>query len=208
MITRYQSETRNPSWRALDVVTANLVYEHGREEYRDIAVNGKKTNKPIEESGGAWSTGEFGTVLIDLFSPATAADFRYKRDERIAGVNTRVYDYTVDRENSHWLVHSGSQKYSPAFKGSVWIDPQTARVMRIEMQGRGFPEGFPIDHVEAVTEYQHIRLGDARQYLLPVHSENLSCQRGTSYCSKNVIDFRNYRKYSGEATITFEPVKQ
>jgi hypothetical protein len=36
-----------------------------------------------------------------------------------------------------------------------------------------------------------------------VHSENLSCERGTDVCSHNVIDFRNYHKYTGEATITF-----
>ena len=85
----------------------------------------------------------------------------------------------------------------------MWIDPQTARVMRIEMQANSFPEAFPIDHVEGATDYQNIRLGDMKQYLLPVHSENLSCQRGTSYCSKNVIDFRNYHKYAGESTVTF-----
>jgi hypothetical protein len=203
VITRFQSETRNPSWQAIDVVTTNVVYENGREEYRDIAVNGKATKKSIEESGGAWSTGEFGTVLIDLFSPATAADFRYRHESRIAGGTARVYDFAVPRERSHWAIHSGSQIYNPAYKGSVWIDPQTARVMRIEMQAQGFPEAFPIDHVEAANDYQNIRLGDLKQYLLPVHAENLSCQRGTSYCSKNVIDFRNYHKYAGESTVTF-----
>ena len=47
------------------------------------------------------------------------------------------------------------------------------------------------------------RLGE-REFLLPVHAETLTCVRGTSNCSRNVIDFRNYRKYSGESTITFD----
>jgi len=33
--------------------------------------------------------------------------------------------------------------------------------------------------------------------------EILSCERGSNQCSRNVIDFRNYHKYSGESTITF-----
>jgi len=37
-----------------------------------------------------------------------------------------------------------------------------------------------------------------------VHAETLSCQRGTSVCARNVIDFRNYHKYAGEAEIKFE----
>ena len=92
-------------------------------------------------------------------------------------MTTKLYDFRVARENSHWMVHAGSQKFEPGYSGSVWIDPQTGRVLRIEMQARDFPESFPIDHVESATDYQFIRLGDAKQYLLPVHAETLSCQR-------------------------------
>jgi hypothetical protein len=102
-----------------------------------------------------------------------------------------------------------SQTFRPAYKGSIWIDPSNGRVMRIEMQAFGFPEDFPTDDVESALDYQYTRLGDAKQYLLPVHSESLSCQRGSDFCSHNVIDFRNYHKYSGESNITFgDPVKK
>jgi len=36
-----------------------------------------------------------------------------------------------------------------------------------------------------------------------VHAETLSCQRSSNLCAKNVIDFRNYHKYSGESNIQF-----
>jgi hypothetical protein len=206
MMTRYQGEGKPIRWQAIDVVTMNLVYENGKEDYRDITVNGKP-KKSLEETGGAWSTGEFGTVLIDLFSPATATDFVYRRDTRVNGITTKVYDFSVARENSHWSIKMGSQSYNPPYRGGVWIDPTNGRVMRIEMQAYGFPSSFPSDHVESATDYQYIRLGDAKQYLLPVHAETLTCQRGTGYCSRNTIDFRNYRKYSGEATITFDTSK-
>jgi hypothetical protein len=208
VMSRFQSETRPANWHALDVVTTNLVYENGKEDYRDVAINGKKINKSIEETGGAWSTGEFGTVLVDLFSPATATDFVYQRESRIAGISAKLYDFRVNRENSHWTIHMGSQSYNPPYKGSVWIDPQTARVLRIEMEAFGFPGSFPIDHVESATDYQYIRLGDAKQYLLPVHAETLSCERGTDMCSRNTIDFRNYHKYTGESSITFGAPKE
>lgn len=203
MMSRFQSETHPPDFRPIDVVSAEVVYENGREDYRNITINGKPVKKKIEDTGGAWSTGEFGTVLIDLFSPATAADFHFRRDSRAGGVMAKMYDFTVLRERSHWSIHSGSQTYQPAYSGSVWIDPQNARVLRIEMEAKSMPAEFPLDHVESATDYQNIRLGDAQQYLLPVHSETLSCQRGTNYCSRNVIDFRNYHKYTGESSIKF-----
>jgi len=203
VMARYQSETAHVNWEPIDVVSTNVVYENGKEDYRNITIDGRPVNKKIEEIGGSWSTGEFGTLLIDLFSPATAADFRAKGESRSSGIVAKLYDFTVRRENSHWEIHMASQSYQPAYQGSVWIDPQTARVLRIEMQAVGFPESFPTDHVESATDYAYTRLGDAKQYLLPVHSESLSCQRGSNYCSRNAIDFRNYHKYTGESSITF-----
>jgi len=209
MMARYESNSQPANWQAIDVVSAALVYENGKEDYRDVSVNGKATKKSLDQVGGSYSTGEFGTMLIDLLSPATAAQFRYRRDERQSGVISKVYDFTVKRENSHWEIIMGGQKYRPAYKGSIWIDPATARVLRIELQATQFPEDFPTDDVESAMDYQYTRLGDAKQYLLPVHAENLSCQRGSSFCTHNVIDFRNYHRYSGESTITFnDPVKK
>jgi hypothetical protein len=183
-----------------------LVYDQGKENYKNIMVNGKPTTKPLEETG-AWSTGEFGTLLIDLFAPATDAEFNFLRDGRTSGVDAKIYNFSVRRENSHWDIHFGSQSYTPAFEGSTWIDPKTGRVLRIEIEAKGLPSGFPTDHVESATDYAYVRLGDAQEYLLPTHAEILSCQRGTNYCSRNTIDFRNYHKYTGESSIQFGDVK-
>jgi hypothetical protein len=203
MVTRSQSQSTPANFQPIDVVTMEVLYIDGREDYRNIQINGKKTVKKLEDSGGSWSTGEFGTVLVDLFSPATGAVFHYRRDSRAGGIMAKMYDFEVAREGSHWSIHSSAQTYVPAYIGSVWIDPATSRVLRIEMEAKGFPGEFPLDHVESATDYQYIRLGDAKQYLLPVHAETLSCERGTPYCSRNVIDFRNYHKYTGESSITF-----
>jgi hypothetical protein len=207
VVSRYESTTRPVSWHAVDVVSTEVVFEDGKENYRNLTINGKPVNKTMEEMSGAWSTGEFGTLLIDLFSPATAADFHFVRDGRTGGIDAKIYDFQVRRENSHWNIHFGSQSYTPAYRGSTWIDPKTSRVLRIEIEASNLPPGFPGDQVESATDYQYVRLGGAQQYLLPVHAEILSCQRGTNFCSKNSIDFRNYRKYSGESTIQFGDVK-
>jgi hypothetical protein len=206
VVTRYESESRPADWRARDLVSMDVVYENGKEDYRNFAVNGKPAKHSPEESG-AWSTGEFGTVLIDLFSPATATEFRFAKDSRVAGILAKEYSFSVAREHSHWTIRSGSQRYQPAYSGSVWVDPATARVLRIEMAAKAMPEAFPLDSVESATDYQFVRLGGTQQFLLPVHSEVLTCQRGTNICSKNAIDFRNYHKFEGKSNITFEDEK-
>lgn len=207
-MARFVSQTHKVDWQPLDVVSAEVVYENGRERYRNLAVNGKLTHKPMEEMSGSWSTGEFGTVLVDLFSTSTAADFRYRKDDTIAGFSAAVYDFSVDREHSHWKIQVASQAVFPAYDGSLWLDRKTFRVLRIEMQARRIPEEFPLDKVEMATDYDYVRFGTANQFLMPVHAETLSCQRGTSICSRNKIDFRNYHKYTGESSITFSKEKE
>src|SRR5260370_35355946 len=96
-----------------------VLYTDGREDYRNIQINGKKTVKKIEETGGAWSTGEFGAVLVDLFSPATGATFHYRRDSRAAGSMAKMYDFEVAREGSHWSIHAPDQSYNTPCGGCV-----------------------------------------------------------------------------------------
>ena len=200
---RFQSTTHIVNWVPVDIVSAELVYEKGKERYRNLAINGKPAKaKRMEDIPGSTSTGEFATVLVDLFSPATAANFRYRHMSTSGGRSAYLYDFAVDREHSHWAIHAPSQSVLPAYRGSVWIDKETARTLRIEMQAVHLPEEFPFDKIETATDYEFIRIAD-HQFLLPVHSENLICERGTDVCAHNVIDFRNYHKFTGESTIEF-----
>lgn len=201
LTTRYESEGRPVSWRALDVVSAAVAYEDGVESYHDIRINNKPVNKAMDQIPGSRSYGEFGNTLRGVFSPASAADFHLRRDSTASGRPATIYDFEVEQPNSHWQTTVGGQSVLPAYKGSVWIDKITSRVLRIEMQALNVPETFPLDTIEWVVDYSFVRIGDT-EFLLPAHVENLSCWRGTLRCGRNALDFRNYRKFTSESTIT------
>lgn len=200
--TRYVSETRVPSWNVVDMIGAEVVFESGKESYRNLTINGKPSKKPPEESG-AWSTGEFGTILAEIYSPGTAAQFKFIEDASIIHRSSSVYDFSVQRERSSWRVSVPGQYIMPAYKGSVWIDKDGAHTLRIEMQARNVPEEFPLVTVETAVDYDYVTLGTPEKFLLPVHAEVLSCRRGSNECERNVIEFRNYHKFTGESTIKF-----
>src|ERR1019366_3244349 len=61
--SRYFATGFPTHWQEIDVVTAELAYVGGKEEYRNIRVNGRPVSNP--ERTGTWSTGEFGTTLED-----------------------------------------------------------------------------------------------------------------------------------------------
>ncbi len=193
------------SWQAIDTVTADVVSEDGKESYKNVLVNGRPPKEAVEKTG-AWSTGEFSSMLQDILSPATAADFRNKHTTAIVNRAAFRYDFTVEQRNSHWDVHSEAEAYSPGYSGAIWIDKTSSRVLRIEISAEKIPSAFPLDTVESAIDYDFVLIGDTK-YLLPVHSEALSCVRGTGDCTRNVIDFRNYKKFGAETNITFGPDK-
>jgi len=203
MTTRYQKEGR-ASWQALDLVSADVAYEDGHESYKNIKVGNKAVNKSMDEIGGTRSTGEFSTLLESLISEGSGATFRKNGQDTIRNRTAYKYTFEVARERSGWRVEAPSQLYYPALRGSIWIDKETSRVLRIEQQGRTLPVLFPFDTVETTTDYDFIRLGTTGPFLLPVEAEVLSCQRGTSLCSRNRIEFRNYRKFGAESNVTFD----
>ena len=179
-----------------------MIYEGGHERYQNITVGGKKTGKNMEDIGGTTSTGEFATIMKGLLSPGSPAQFKYFRTSSSSRHDAAIYDFKVALRNSDWQIRVGGQNLRPAYSGSVWIDKGTGHVFRIEMQADNIPQDFPFDSVQSAVDYDKVKLGTS-SFLLPIHAENLACQRGTTICSKNAIDFRNYHKYSGESTITF-----
>jgi hypothetical protein len=202
--TRYATTSARggrTSWHAIDTVTADVVSEDGKESYKNVLVNGKAPREAVEKTG-AWSTGEFSSMQQDILSPATAADFRNKRSTTIVNRSAFRFDFTVEQRNSHWDVHAEGETYAPGYSGAIWIDKASSRVLRIEISAEKIPRAFPLDTVESAIDYDFVLIGDAK-YLLPAHSEALSCRRGTGDCTRNVIDFRNYKKFGAETNITF-----
>jgi hypothetical protein len=201
--TRNYSTSFPARWKTLDVVSAEVVSANGQEEYRNIQVNGKPAGRAVEKTG-AWSTGEFVTMLVDILSPYTQAAFRPNGEDNIAGKKAYVYSFTVLQENSNWrIVAPDGSNVMPAYSGSIWIDKENKNVLRIEERTGSMPSTFPFDKAESSIDYDIVHI-DGKPYLLPVESAALTCQRGTPNCTRNDIRFQNYRKFGAESTITFD----
>lgn len=196
---RQESRTLKPSWKVKDRVQVELMYVDGKEDYRNVRINGKPLKKGTPEDSGSWSTGDFGTTLADLMSPATDAQFKKNGADTVNGIAVEAYAFTVAKDNSHWEIRYGAS-IKPAYKGTVYIDPESARVIRLEMDAR-LPQSFEMDKVEMTVDYNWVTIANEK-YLLPSRSDNLACQRGTFNCSRNEITFKNYRKFGVESTIS------
>jgi hypothetical protein len=197
---RYYSNSWPASWKIIDEVTCEVAYVDGQEDYRKIMIDGEPAAAPIQRTG-SWSTGEFGTTLEGLMSPMTNAEFHKRGDDRIAGRPAVVFNFTVAQAKSHWVIVSpDDRRFNAPYDGSVWIDKETHRVLRIEQHTTSMPNDFPYSKAESTLEYAFARI-DQRNYLLPALSDNMACMRGSGTCTKNSITFRNYRKFTVDSKL-------
>lgn len=218
--TNRSSQARsNRGWTLQDQITAELVYEAGKETTRDVMLNGKPVSAADIEKTGAWSTGQFGGMLNSLFARESAAVFKERHGSaKVAGREARVYDFSVQKANSMWELSSGSSKYVAGYDGTIWLDQETARTLRIQLKARDLPAEFPVDQAESSTQYGFVRIGSG-EYLVPTESVALVCTksettvavgrlRGTTsptrLCGRNAIEFKGYRQFGAEANISFD----
>jgi hypothetical protein len=199
-VSRYKGEGLRPKWKKQDELQVEVMYIDRKEDYGNIRINGKPLKKGSPEDSGTWSTGEFGSILLMVMAGTPSPQFKpLDKPEEYNGSLARVYEFRAPYEPGNWEIRIGG-KARPPFQGRVWVDQETARVWRIEMDSRQLPANYAVDKVEMTIDYDWVTIA-GQKHFLPVRSENLSCYRGTVTCTRNETFFRNYRRFGAESQV-------
>ncbi len=201
--TRYGGPPdRQPSWQSLDTLTIKLSYFEQKEDYKLILVNNNVTNQDFRTIGGATSTGDFGTMMKDVFERNTLARFDWDHWGTLRGRRVLAFSYHVAQANSQWHINYDRRlDIVPGYHGLVYVDKETHQVMRITLAAEELPAGFPVKKAETVLDYDYVELSN-HTFLLPLKSTTLMA--ADDYMTRNDTEFRIYRKYSAESDIKFD----
>jgi len=205
---RYVDTTGRETWLLVDVLTARLSYFNQKEDYTLVSQNGRLvTDVSYASMGGAFSMGDFGTDMRDIFDPASHARFAWKRWATLRGRRTHVFSYRVPLEFSRYTIayqdeqKGAVQRIKVAYRGSVFVDEELNTILRIEQEALNIPPSFPILQAEETLDYDFTKIGDS-EFFLPLVS-NLKIH-SHAVLTKNVKEFRHYRKFSAGAVIKFD----
>jgi hypothetical protein len=200
-IVRRRHAQGHGGWRDLDTLTVKISYFGHREDYKLIEIDGKSTLLEYEFVAGAVSAGEFGTRLYSVFDPRSQGDFRWKDWSTLRERRVARFSYRIARENSSYRLAYGPSVITVAYHGDVYVDEETHMALRLTL-GAEIPRGFPINSNESSVEYEFAAVG-GKQYLLPSHAYSMA--KNGRYVVGNTVEFRDYRKFQTETTITFDP---
>jgi hypothetical protein len=201
--TKYGGPTgADPSWHALDTLTIKLSYFEQKEDYKLILVNNTMTTQDYGTLGGSTTTGDFGSMMREIFEPATQAHFEWDHWGTLRGRRVMAFAYRVDQSRSQWhIVYEKSMNIVPAYRGLVYVDKETREVMRVTLEAENVPASFPVKRADTVLDYDFQELS-GKTFLLPLKSTTIMAT--SEYLTKNDEEFRVYRKYSAESDIKFD----
>jgi hypothetical protein len=200
--SRYNRNSSEPSWVPLDTLTLRLSYFEQKEEYKLIMHGNSPTTQDFKSLGGATSTGEFGSLLRDIFEPRTHARFEWDGWATLRGNLVMAFSYSVEQQYSQWgIEYEKKDHIVPAYSGRILIDKDTHVVMRVTLNADDIPPSFPVKMATTILDYDYTDIS-GHQFLLPLKSETQMSADGV--LSKNDTEFRLYRKYSAESSLTYD----
>ena len=209
LVSRAYARGRSQNWHTDDHLVVGVSYRPSEgEKYRLLSVNGATGPDAEEKSdyvqaGGASSTGEFVTVLKEIFSDESRTEFKPLDTDTLRGRRTIVYAYDIKKVNSRWELKTESEAIVAGQRGKLWVDREKARVLRVEFESYDVPVSFPIQAANVAIDYDWVTIPSQGEYLLPSRSLVVmtTVARGETMQSRNEIRFRNYQKFGTELKI-------
>lgn len=206
VVERYYDFESRGAWDKADTLTYELTYNRKRESYRPINAMGRPVTKPLEQAGGAYSTGDFASGLASLFDVETKTVFKPAGKDRLGSRATVLYDFTVEQANSKLSVTAeGERSLIVGYSGTIWIDEESKRVLRIDQAVNDLPAGYPVTNSESSVDYDILKLrGIDVDFLLPIRAEFIIADRRQRKYFRNLLYFKFYRKFETDIKITDE----
>jgi hypothetical protein len=195
------------NWRLMDTIQEQLSYFEQKENYKVTMVNSRMvTNIKHEQLGGATSSGEFGSMLYEIFSPESDTEFNWERWATLRGRRMYVFNFRVPQSHSKYSIYHGESKRQivAGYHGLIYADRDTGMVMRIKFDCDEIPVDFPIQSVSLDLNYDFIKIAE-QEFVLPLKAELRS--REGKYLVKNDVEFHLYRKFGTETSVTFDPIE-
>jgi len=183
-----------------------LTFFDKKETYQVQMIDGKSVkNISHDQLGGTISTGEFGTMLSHIFDPAIGAEFEWDHWATLDGnKNMYVFAYRIPASEGYSMLDGESHReYTSAYKGLVYADHTTKTIQRVTLETVDIPADFPIQKVQIKLDYALTDIS-GQKYILPAHYLLMSLTDKAS--TENQAEYKLYRKYGAESSITFDDV--
>jgi hypothetical protein len=204
-ILRYKGALDADAGRQIDTVTARVSFENGEERYTQVRQN----NRPrtgISGLPGAWSEGEFGSLLRQTQVLLTTQPVTFLRDEEVDGSPAAVYTFEVSEADTPWDLEVASEHYRVPFRTEVWVSPASGKIVKIARASTTLSSASRISEIRWSVALAPVEM-NGRTWLLPRSGEYSVSYRESGQREWNRMQFSDYHRYGSEASLRFDRLK-
>jgi hypothetical protein len=201
MTRRFYDPAGGEEWRGRDTITERLSYFEHKENYTVVFINGRSVNDvKHEQLGGTTSSGEFASMMEQIFSPQSGTDFEWERWATLRGKRMHVFSYKVPQSRSEYrILAQGAESIVVGYHGSIFVDRETSRIYKITLQADDIPPTYPVRAAALTLDYDMQKIAES-EFLLPLKSVvTLMAEKRLN--TKNETEYHAYRKFTAESTI-------
>jgi hypothetical protein len=204
-IERYKEDLKRSRTRFVDHISTNLSFENGVERYNDVRQN-ERSKASLPEIMGAWSEGEFGTLLQQTGKLLEIQPVSFIAFDTLNGAQTAIYRFVVPEKDSPWDLTVGQQHYKIPFTTDVWISVESGAILKIVRKSISVSPETRISGIDWNVSLAAIDL-TGTTWLLPATAGYSVSYAETKRREYNQMSFSNYHHYASESVVRYDNFK-
>jgi hypothetical protein len=201
-IERFRARLTSNRNDRVDTVTAELSYANGEEVYSHILQN-NKPRRSVESLEGAWSLGEYGTLLRQSQHLLGSKTAMFRQLTTINGIDAAIYSFDTSESDTPWILTVAQKDYRIAFRTFVWVSFPSAQILKIARVSRDIDQESRITQITWMVTFKTCKL-KGKQYIVPEGGQYAVTHGLDGWCEWNVLTFSNYHRYEAETRVTFD----
>ncbi len=205
-IERFRGRFNGDNPREVDTIAAKLSFENGIEHYTDILQKGKR-GTTLSSVIGAWSEGEFGTLLLQTETLLMTQAVEFRRYSEMNDRLVAVYAFSVSGEESPWDLEVSGGHHRVPFQTEVSVDRDSGQIVKIARTADALPPEMRISEIQWAVTLEPVELS-GQKYLLPRSGEYAVLYEQSDRRDWNLLTFSNYHRYQVQTSLRFDGEQQ
>lgn len=200
-IRRFETVTAGAAHH-IDTWTARVSFENGTEHYTQIRQD-KQPRTTLASIAGAWSEGEFGTLLQQTQILMNTPGVVFKGYTELNGVPVAIYVVEIAAQYSPWDLEVERRHYRIPFRTETWVSRSTGQILKIERVSTELPTLVGIAEMRWSVTLESLAL-DQKSWLLPKAGSYAVVYKTTGRREWNELTFSEYHRYGSEVALRFQ----
>lgn len=189
--------------KPFDAVRLEVHTDGDKELYASPGEREFSSASPMDYAGsGVLGSGFFGLHLKNILE-GTGVAFEYKGEAEIAGRRLARYDYRVSEMWGGQSFNLPEGTGTAGLRGSIWADPRTYDVIRLEMDADEIPPTLPVTEAMTRIDYARTAFDGGASLLLPASGE-FRMVKVSGETSHNQIEFTDCRLFQARSELSFD----